>query len=1504
MKSFRAVVVIAILFSLLGSAVTVTPAHAASYNIGTAIGLINAIAIANSNGENDTITLTADIVLTAVNNGDNGLPVITSDGGNALTINGNGFSISRSSVIGTPDFRFFQINGGATVTLQNITLSNGSCISCVGGAIGSAGTLYITNSTLSNNYATDNLGGGALYNGGIVTITNSTFSSNSSAGSLGYGGAIINNNIMTITNSTFVSNSAVNGGAITDYEGSSNISNSTFTDNSAAQLGGALYSHDPVATTIINNSTFSDNGASAGGNLSVNFGSITLKNTIIATTGFAQLNCNATASGTLTAGTDNLATDTTCASATSVTSAMLNLDSALADNGGATQTIALLPGSVAIDAGDAATCASAPVGGLDQRGVTRPRGAGCDVGAFEFIGSSPTVTITPVNYFTNEQIILNLHGTGISVGDADGDPLTVTVAGSDANSQVTANVGATGVSIVSGNGTSNLELTGTITQLNELFAGSSGGSLVYLLNDDTPASTVTFTITVDDGFSTGSDSAVINTTAINDAPINTVPGSQSTNEDTALVFSAGSSNQISVSDADVAAGNLEITLSVTNGTLTLAGITGLSFITGDGTADSSLVFTGSLTDINNALSILTFNPNTHYNGAAVLSMTSSDQGFNGAGGVLTDTDTVNITVNAVNDAPVVANPIPNQNATEDSPFNFQFAANTFNDLDIGDTLTYSAQLAGGGALPGWLSFNPTTRTFSGIPTNSDVGTITIQVIANDGSQSASDNFDLIIANTNDAPVVANPIPDQNAFENTVFNYQFPINTFSDPDVGDTLTYTTQLAGGGALPAWLSFDGATRTFSGTPTSAHIGTVTVDVVANDGNGGTSTDTFNIVVGNANGAPFVANPIPNQSANEDAIFNFQFSATTFNDPDVGDILTYSAQLAGGGALPGWLSFDPITRTFSGTPTNSDVGTITIQVTANDGSQSVSDNFDLMVMNTNDAPVVNNPIPDQNAFENTTFNYQFPANTFSDPDVGDTLVYSAQLSGGGMLPGWLSFDAFTRTFSGIPTNGDVGTISIDVIVSNGNGGSVTDTFNIIVLAQANPIVTRVNVTNPNGIYTIGNQIFVTITFDQNVTVDTSGGIPTILLETGFTDRIASYVSGSGADTLTFIYTVQPGDQTPDLDCASVNALVLNGALIRSGANIDAVLSLPTVGGANSIAGQHNIVINGTTFTVAANTLQAVYTLTGPTFFAVTFSENVSNSGGGSNSDDVTNPANYLLVEEGANGIFDTISCVSGFNSNDTLVNISHVSYVPNTAVVTLNSALPAGNYRLFVCGTTSIVDLNGLPLSGDGITPGTDYIFDVVVNATSTGNPIEEETDKPIASSLPATGFAPNKMTSLPVQPATLAYAELGDLWLEIPSLKVTSSIVGVPQNKDNTWDVTWLGNNTGWLNGTAFPTWTGNSVLTAHVTNASGLAGPFAALKSLKYGDQIIVHMGGVKYIYEIRNSRLVRPYSTSFAFESLPDHSYLTLITCQGYNPVDETYLFRRVVRAVLISVEDE
>jgi LPXTG-site transpeptidase (sortase) family protein len=283
--------------------------------------------------------------------------------------------------------------------------------------------------------------------------------------------------------------------------------------------------------------------------------------------------------------------------------------------------------------------------------------------------------------------------------------------------------------------------------------------------------------------------------------------------------------------------------------------------------------------------------------------------------------------------------------------------------------------------------------------------------------------------------------------------------------------------------------------------------------------------------------------------------------------------------------------------------------------------------------------------------------------------------------------------------------------------------------------------------------------------------------------------------------------------------------------------------------------------------------------------------------TDGAENVNNYIFVERGANASFDTTSCAGGVVSDDAQQTIASASY--NSAgfitTLTLASPLTAGTYRLFVCGTTSIWSAAGLELNNGAF----DYTVDFTITGTGTGTPTTQATT---AAALPATGFAPQRVTALPPQPPGAVYSALDDIWLEIPSLNVKSPIVGVPQADDNTWDVTWLGNSTGWLNGTAFPTWKGNSVLTAHIYNASGLEGPFAALKLLKHGDQIIVHLFGGQYVYEVRDSRLARPYSTSYAFQSLQDHSYLTLITCQFYNPLNESYLFRRVVRAVLVEVK--
>ena len=99
-----------------------------------------------------------------------------------------------------------------------------------------------------------------------------------------------------------------------------------------------------------------------------------------------------------------------------------------------------------------------------------------------------------------------------------------------------------------------------------------------------------------------------------------------------------------------------------------------------------------------------------------------------------------------------------------------------------------------------------------------------------------------------------------------------------------------------------------------------------------------------------------------------------------------------------------------------------------------------------------------------------------------------------------------------------------------------------------------------------------------------------------------------------------------------------------------------------------------------------------------------------------------------------------------------------------------------------------------------------------------------------------------------------------------------------------MSWLGNQAGWLEGSAFPSWNGNSVLTGHVYGSNGLPGPFVNLNEFKYGDKIIVHAYGQKYTFEVRANTVVEPNDASvFKHE---EKSWLTLVTCKEYDAEDQ------------------
>ena len=172
--------------------------------------------------------------------------------------------------------------------------------------------------------------------------------------------------------------------------------------------------------------------------------------------------------------------------------------------------------------------------------------------------------------------------------------------------------------------------------------------------------------------------------------------------------------------------------------------------------------------------------------------------------------------------------------------NFALASNTFTDPQ-GETLTYTATLASGAALPSWLSFNATTKTFTGTP---PVGTadFSIKVMATDTSGlSASETFAAnLVAPA--APTITDQTATQTWTIGKTVDFTLASNTFTDPQ-GESLTYSATLANGSALPSWLTFNAATRTFTGTvPTTADG--LTIKVTAADAGGASTSETFSVV------------------------------------------------------------------------------------------------------------------------------------------------------------------------------------------------------------------------------------------------------------------------------------------------------------------------------------------------------------------------------------------------------------------------------------------------------------------------------------------------------------------------------------------------------------------------------------------------------------------------------------------------------------------------------------
>ena len=280
---------------LIGLTACEFPSPSSVISVGCDVSdLIVAINTANSTPSSEqTLELATDCVymLTAADNsflGSNGLPAIVSP----IVIHGNNATIFRSAVATTPYFRFFYVGSDASLTLENVRLSNGDIVglgsnqigSDAGGAILASGELIINDSVIANNYA---INGGGIYNyNQPATITGTDFPDNEA----GYGGGAISNfhAPLSITDSTFSNNRAGvidpngSGGAIISYSGAATatITGCEFSDNQAIRFGGAIRISENSSLEINDSTLLNNTAGDSGGALSVTSGSVATLNNV------------------------------------------------------------------------------------------------------------------------------------------------------------------------------------------------------------------------------------------------------------------------------------------------------------------------------------------------------------------------------------------------------------------------------------------------------------------------------------------------------------------------------------------------------------------------------------------------------------------------------------------------------------------------------------------------------------------------------------------------------------------------------------------------------------------------------------------------------------------------------------------------------------------------------------------------------------------------------------------------------------------------------------------------------------------------------------------------------------------------------------------------------------------------------------------------------------------------------------------------------------------------
>ena len=342
--------------------------------------------------------------------------------------------------------------------------------------------------------------------------------------------------------------------------------------------------------------------------------------------------------------------------------------------------------------------------------------------------------------------------------------------------------------------------------------------------------------------------------------------------------------------------------------------------------------------------------------------------------------------------------------------------------------------------------NENSYTITATPAANENGQATITLVVTDtGGLTATTSFNLTVTEINDSPFLST-ISGQSTLEDTSISAINFTVTDAESDVSSltvsALSSDLSLVAIGNIT--FSGTGTNKTISITPTANAFGFVTIIVSASDGSL-TSTSAFQLTITSVNDLPTISS-VSNQSINEDTVTG----AISFT---VADADASSLTVSGDSSNLALVPIENIefggtgsSRIIMITPTSNEYGSVSITINVSDGAYTASTTFELIVNPVNDSPTVVTNISNQDVDEFSEFYLNLDSSIFNDPDISDTLTYTATLSDGNPLPQWLSFNSSSLVLIGTPTKDNIGSIDIKIIATDTSSISVENTFSITI--------------------------------------------------------------------------------------------------------------------------------------------------------------------------------------------------------------------------------------------------------------------------------------------------------------------------------------------------------------------------------------------------------------------------------------------------------------------------